>query len=322
MTAHKLLRPEEIIRLKKNATAISLTVGGLMLFIKIGAWAITDSVSVLTSLMDAIFDSAVGVMNYLAVRQALRPANRFFRFGFGKLEPLAALAESVFLAGVAIMIVIEAINRFGHPYLVANTGWGILAMWCVIVLTSGLVLYQRHIIRLTGSLVIQADSIHYATDIVTHLGILASLFFSGMMGATWIDPTFAVGIACYLIWNAKEIFSESLGIILDRELSIEERNKIRDTALSHPQVHDIHDLRTRSSGGQIFIQLHVEMDPDLSLRAAYGYSEEIIDRILEVLPNAEIQIHEEPIGMPRYRSWCQKAGLPETNFSESVENEE
>jgi len=286
-----------------------------LFFVKVGAWAVTDSVSVLTSLMDSVFDNAVGVMNFLAIRQALRPADRSFRFGFGKIEPLAALAESVFLAGVAAMIVVEAINRFGHPYPVTHAGWGIGAMGVVIVLTGGLVLYQRHVIRLTGSLVVRADSLHYATDIVTHLGIIASLLLSGMVGTVWVDPAFAVGIACYLIWNAKGIFGESLAIILDCEISVEERHKIRDAALSHPQVHGVHDLRTRSSGAQIFIQLHVEMDPDLSLRDAHRYAEETIDCILVAFPNAEVQVHEEPVGMPRHRSWCRKAGLPPANFA-------
>ncbi|CAK0743773.1 ferrous-iron efflux pump FieF [Gammaproteobacteria bacterium] len=215
------LQTEEITRLKKRATVMSLAIGGLLFFVKVGAWAITDSVSVLTSLMDSVFDNAVGVMNFLAVRQALRPADRFFRFGFGKIEPLAALAESVFLAGVAVMIIVEAINRLGHPYPVTHAGWGIGAMGIVILLTGGLVLYQRHVIRLTGSLVVRADSLHYATDIVTHLGIIASLLLSGMVGAVWVDPIFAVGIAGYLIWNAKGIFGESLGIVLDRELFLQ-----------------------------------------------------------------------------------------------------
>lgn len=293
---------------------MSLAVGGVMLFLKVGAWVVTDSISVLTSLMDSVFDNAVGLMNFWAVRQALRPADRFFRFGFGKVEPLSALAESVFLVGVAIMIVIEAIERFGHPYPVAHTDWGIGAMVGVIFLTGGLVLYQRHVIRLTGSLVVRADSLHYSTDIVTHTGIIASLVLSGMVGAVWVDPAFAVGIALYLVWNAKGIFVESLGIVLDRELTIEDRHKIRDIALSHPQIHDVHDLRTRSSGRQIFIQLHVEMDPDLPLRDAHRYAEETIDRILAAFPDAEVQVHQEPTGLPRHRSWCQKAGLPPAAF--------
>ncbi|MEO5336091.1 MAG: cation diffusion facilitator family transporter [Magnetospirillum sp. WYHS-4] len=282
---------------------------------KVGAWAATSSVSVLTSLMDSVLDNSVALLNFLAVRQAVRQADRFHRFGFGKVEPLASLVESVFLVGVAIMIVIEAIDRFGHPHSIARAEWGIGAMAGVIVLTGGLVLYQRHVVRLTGSLILRADSVHYSTDILTHLGIILSLALSGLGGLLWVDALFALGIAIYLAWNARSIFIDALGALLDRELCDEERHKIRNLALSHPEVHGVHDLRTRSSGDRLFIQLHVEMAPDLPLRDAHRYAEETIDVILAAYPNAEVQVHEEPVGMPRHRSWCRQAGLPTPEFA-------
>ena len=133
--------PDEVARLKKAATAAALAVGIVMLGMKLGAWVMTDSVSVLTSLMDSILDCSVGMINFMAVRKALSPANRFHRFGFGKIEPLAALSEAVFLLGVAIMILIEAIDRFRYPHPVANVDLGAWAMVMVIAMTSGLLLY-------------------------------------------------------------------------------------------------------------------------------------------------------------------------------------
>jgi ferrous-iron efflux pump FieF len=300
--------PEEVGRLKKAATTAALAVGTVMLGMKIGAWAMTDSMSVLTSLMDSILDCSVGVTNFTAVRKALSPASRSHRFGFGKIEPLAALAEAVFLFGVAIMILIEAVDRLRYPHPVANTEWGAWAMAGVIVLTGGLLAYQRHVIRLTGSLVVRAEAIHYTTDVVIHVGIIISLLLTGLAGMTWVDSAFALGVAVYLALNAKTILGESVGILLDRELSDAERHKIRDLALSHPEVKGVHDLRTRSAGPQIFIQLHVEMNPDLSLHDAHRYTEETIDIILAAYPSAEVQVHEEPVGMSRHRSWCGMTG--------------
>ena len=186
----------------------------------------------------------------------------------------------------------------------------------VIVLTGGLLAYQRHVIRMTGSLVVRAEALHYTTDIVIHAGIIVSLLLSGLAGMTWVDSAFALVVAVYLAWNAKAILSESMGILLDRELSDDERRKIRDLALSHPEVQGVHDLRTRSAGAQIFIQLHVEMNPELSLHDAHQYAEETIDLILADYPSAEVQVHEEPVGLPRHRSWCggvgQHSGLAPT----------
>ena len=300
--------PDEVARLKKAATAAALAVGIVMLGMKLGAWVMTDSVSVLTSLMDSILDCSVGMINFMAVRKALSPANRFHRFGFGKIEPLAALSEAVFLLGVAIMILIEAIDRFRYPHPVANVDLGAWAMVMVIAMTSGLLLYQRQVIRKTGSLVVRAEAIHYMSDVAIHLGIIISLLLSGLAGMTWVDSAFACSVAAFLSWSAKAILGESVGILLDRELSDDERHNVRNLALSHPEVKDVHDLRTRSAGAQIFIQLHVEMNPDLPLRDAHQYAEETIDLILAAYPGADVQVHEEPVGMPRHRSWCGGAG--------------
>jgi ferrous-iron efflux pump FieF len=178
----------------------------------------------------------------------------------------------------------------------------------VIALTAGLLLYQRHVIRRTGSLLVRAEAIHYTSDVAIHVGIIISLLLSGLGGMTWVDSAFACGVAAYLSWSAQGILGESVGILLDRELSDDERHNIRNLALSHPEVKQVHDLRTRSAGAQIFIQLHVEMNPDLPLRDAHHYAEETIDLILAAYPGAEVQVHEEPVGMPRHRSWCGGAG--------------
>ncbi len=301
--------PEEIARLKKAATALALTIGIIALGMKVGAWAVTHSVSVLSALMDSVLDSIMALVNFLAVRKALMPADRFHRFGFGKFEPLASLAQSAFIIGVAVVIAFEAVDRFIHPHPVANAELGIAAIAGVLALMIGLALYQQHVIRLTGSIVVRADSLHIKADVMMHMGVILSLLLSSFGSITWADSAIALFIAAFLAWNGMGIFTESMGILLDRELSDDERHKIRDIALSHPDIYGVHDLRTRSSGEQIFIQLHVEMKPDTPLSDAHQFVEEAVDSILEAYPNAEVQVHEEPVGMPRHRSWCRKAGL-------------
>nr|CAV30750.1 Cation efflux protein [Magnetovibrio blakemorei] len=323
MMAKLNLHAEDIARLKKNATALSLVIGAIMLSMKVGAWLATGSVSVLSALMDSILDNVMGVVNFLAVRRALQPADPAHRFGFSKFEPLASLAQSAFIIGAAIMIAFEAVDRFLHPHSIEHADWGIASMVGVIVLMVGLVAYQQKVIRLTGSLVVKADSLHYKADVMMHVGIVVSLLIASAGGVAWIDSVIALIIAAYLSWNAKEILGEAISILLDHELSDEVRHQIRNIALSHPCIHDVHDLRTRSAGDQIFIQLHVEMDPDLSLKDAHRFAEEAIDKILEVFPNAEVQVHQEPLGMPRHRSWCRKAGLHPSpgEFGEAQPNE-
>lgn len=295
--------PERIAKLKKSATGLSLAFGLTMFGIKVTAWIATGSVSVLSSVMDSLLDNTMALINFLAVRQALYPADREHRFGHGKFEPLASLAQSAFMVGVAIMIMIEAVDRLSHPQPIGNMELGIGAMVLVIVLIIALVIYQQHVIRLTDSIVVRADSLHYKSDVMMHIGIILSLVFAGALDIHWADSAFALGIALFLLWGAKGIFVEALNILVDRELPEEKRSRIREIALSHPEVHDIHDFRTRSSGDQIFIQLHIEMDPEMKLSAAYQVAEDVIDNILQTFPNAEVQVHQEPQGMPRHRSW-------------------
>ncbi len=306
------LPPEEIARLKRAATSLALVIGVIMLGMKVGAWALTHSVSVLSALMDSVLDSIMAIVNFMAIRKALIPADRFHRFGFGKFEQLAALAQAAFIIGAAFVIVFEAIDRFIHPHEVGNAEWGVAFIVGVLILLTGLALYQQHVVRLTGSIVVRADSVHIKGDVLMHLGVIISLLIGSMGGIPWADSAIALCIAAFLFWNAKGIFNESLGILLDRELSDEERHKIRDIALSHPHIHGVHDLRTRSSGERMFIQLHVEMAPDIPLKDAHSFAEEAIDSILETYPNAEVQVHQEPLGMPRHRSWCREAGLQPT----------
>jgi ferrous-iron efflux pump FieF len=298
------LSPEQVIKLKKSATGWSLTVGFTMLFIKIGAWIATGSVSVLSSVMDSLMDNVMGLVNFLSVRQGSRPADREHRFGYGKLEPLASLAQAAFMVGVAIMIMIEAVDRLSHPQPLENADLGMGAMVLVIAMIIGLVLYQQRVIRLTGSIVVRADSLHYKADVMMHGAIIISLLLTGRLGIEWADSAFAFGVALFLLWGAKGILIEALNILVDRELPEEERLRIRGIALSHPEVQDIHDLRTRSSGERVFVQLHMEMAPEIRLSRAHEAAEDVIDGILEVYPDAEVQVHEEPLGMPRHRSWC------------------
>ncbi|MFN3077432.1 MAG: cation diffusion facilitator family transporter [Alphaproteobacteria bacterium] len=301
-------------RLKARATAFSLTVALVIMGLKAATWLATGSVSVLSVLMDSVMDTFMGLLNYLAVRQAQKPPDRRFRFGYGKMEPLASLAQSMFMIGAALAIAMEALYRLFTPYRVAHADIAIGTMVVSLALTGGLVLYQRHVIRLTGSTVVRADSLHYRTDMLMYVGVIVSLLFSGIRGIGWADPVIALAIAAYLAASAKGILVESTEMLLDKELPIEDRRRIHAIALAHPSVRAIHDLRTRLSGENVFIQLHAEMDGDLPLIASHQYTDEVIDLILEAYPNAEVQVHQEPIGMPRHRSWCHKAGVVPPRF--------
>lgn len=284
-------------RLMRLATYASVSVALTLICAKLVAWYATDSVSIFSTLIDSLLDGAASVISLVAVRHALEPADREHRFGHGKAESLAGLAQSAFICGSAVFLLLEAGERLLHPREVANLDIGFLVMAVSIVLTVLLVAFQRYVIARTGSVAIAADSLHYKMDILVNFGVVGSLIIVSQLGWLWADPVIAVVIAGYIIYGAWSIAAASLQVLMDQELPDDERMKIRDIALAHPDVLGIHDLRTRSSGLSIFIQLHLELDGDMALMRAHNIADEVEDSIMEAYPHAEVITHQDPEGI-------------------------
>lgn len=288
---------EQGARLRRLATRASVAVALVLIVAKLGGYLLTDSVSLLSSLIDSSTDLLASLVSLVGVRHALRPADLSHRYGHGKAEPLAALAQSAFVAGSAVFLTYEAINRLIHPEPVMDGMVGIAVMVLAILLTSGLVLLQAHVVRRTGSLAIGADSLHYRADLFTNLAIIAALLLTEATGWVLFDPLFALAIAAFLVYGASMIARSSLDSLMDRELSEEERSRIEAIVMAHPETRGLHDLRTRSSGSSRFIELHLELDSHLTLEQAHVFTDEVEGALARAFPDAEILIHQEPAGL-------------------------
>lgn len=304
MTANGIA-PESAQRLMRLATYASVSVAGVLIAIKIGSWLMTESVSLLSTLVDSLLDAVASVFNLVAVHHALQPADREHRFGHGKAEPLAGLAQAAFIAGTAAFLLFQAVERMVHPRPIANVEIGIAAMAFSIVLTFALVMFQRYVVRKTGSVAIGADQLHYQGDLLTNASVIVSLVLATRFGIGVADPLFAIAIAFYIVWSARTIAIDSLNLLMDRELRDEDRRKIRAICDAHPEVRGVHDLRTRSSGQQVFIQLHLELDGAMTLHDVHEVSETVMHEIEAAFPNAEVIIHEDPEGVPEPRKTFQ-----------------
>ena len=287
----------EAARLMRQATYASVSVAGVLIAAKMAAWLATDSVSMLSTLLDSVLDAAASMVNLVAVRHALVPADREHRFGHGKAEPLAALGQSAFVAGSAVLLIVEVVRRLWRPHPIENGDIGIVVMLGSIVITAGLVMFQRHVVRKTGSLAISADRLHYVGDVLVNGGVLLALVLTGLTGWTLIDPIFGAVIAVYILHTAWRIARSSLDMLMDRELPDEDRKRIRALATSHPNVKALHELRTRASGPAIFIQFHLEMDGAMSLYEAHRVADQVEEKVLAAFPGAEIIIHQDPSGV-------------------------
>src|SRR6516225_6276274 len=301
-TAFPLIHGPPAHRLRRLATYASVAVAALLISVKFAAWLETGSVALLSSLVDSLLDAAASMVNLIAVRHAMSPADREHRFGHGKAEPLAVLGQSAFITGSAMLLFAEAVRRLIWPLPVDNPPAGIVVMIFSIVVTIGLVLYQRHVVRHTGSIAISADELHYRSDVVLNLGVIAALVLSSALDFPILDPLFGAAIGVWIVYSAVRLARLSLFQLMDHELPDDEREKIREIAQSHPDVVAAHDLRTRVAGPTAFIQLHIEMDGALSLLQAHEISDEVEAKLGAAYPNAEIIIHQDPEGIEEPRS--------------------
>ena len=289
--------PERARLLMRRATNLAVAAAALMIVGKLGAWLATDSVSILSSLADSVMDVLASLINLFAVRQALQPPDREHRFGHGKAEPLAGLGQALFISASAIFLIVEAVGRILEPEPIARAPVGIGVMVFATIVTTALVTYQRRVVRLTGSTAIRADALHYASDILMNIGVIAALALAMTVGWGLADPIIALVIAAVIIHAAVRVARSAIQQLMDREFPEQDRERIRQIVLEHPDVRNCHDLRTRRSGIDSFIQVHVEMDSSLTLLRAHEISDDVEARIRKVFPHAEVLIHADPEGI-------------------------
>jgi ferrous-iron efflux pump FieF len=288
-------------RLKRWASVASLSVATILISLKFFAFLGTNSVSMLSSLMDSCFDMLASLVALISVTQAASPADRDHRFGHGKIEALGALAQSLFVLGSALFLFAESMRRFFRPITPEDPGFGIAVMIVSIVLTTCLIAYQRFVIRRTQSVIVAADSLHYTGDVLMNLGVLAALALGYLTKWPYFDPLFAFAIAIRLLMGAWEIGKTSFDILLDKELPDAERQKIKDIVKSHARVRGIHDLRTRSTGERVFMEFHIEVDPVMTIAEVHDVMDDVEIMLFAAFEKAEVLIHPEPEGLDDHR---------------------
>lgn len=285
----------------QRASYASVFVASILIIAKFVVGLVTGSVAILSSLMDSVLDLVSSVINLVAIRQAVQPADIQHRFGHGKAEAIAGLLQAAGIAASALFILFQAVERLITPQLVEQANVGIMVMVFSTVMTGFLVLYQSRVIKKTMSLAVSADSLHYKGDLFTNVGIIIALILVGYWDLHWADPVMAVMVAAYLGWNGRTILMEALDVLMDSELPEEERREIVALIKENEHVVDVHDLRTRSAGQTVYLQFHIELSPDISLQDAHNISDDVEDMLFEHYPGAEVIIHSDPLGVSERR---------------------
>jgi len=284
-------------RLRRYATYASVSVAAILIAAKLAAYLMTESVSILSSLIDSSTDLMASIVTLLGVRHALRPPDAHHRYGHGKAEALAALSQAAFIGGSAVLLSVEAVRRLFHPEPVSEGTVGIAVMILSIALTAGLLSFQRRVQIATGSVAIGADRLHYSGDLLMNGAVILAILLTGWTGIAAFDPLFGLGIAAFLLYGAKGVASDALNVLMDRELPEAERVRIAALVMEEPGARGLHDLRTRNAGTGSFIELHLELDGDLTLTAAHEVADRVELRLRAAYTNAEVLVHQEPAGL-------------------------
>lgn len=279
----------------RRASLLTLAGVGFLIGIKLVAWLATDSLSLLSSLVDSSMDLLASLTNFFAIRYALVPPDHEHRFGHGKVEYIAGMGQALFISVTAVWIAIEAVGRFFDPVPVERGMVGIGVMLVSIVVTLGMVSYQRRVIARTDSMAVRADYVHYVMDVLANGAVIIAIILSVWLGWIWADPLFALAIAAYILHGAWKVGSASFQNLMDREFGDDERGAIVQAVLAHPQVQGMHALKTRRSGLLSFIQLNIDVDGTLPLVEAHRITEEVEAAVQALHPHAEVLIHTDPV---------------------------
>jgi len=289
-----MITPAEHQRLLRLATRASLAVASILVVSKALAWWLSGSVSLLAGLTDSALDAVASFLNLLAVHYALRPADDNHRFGHGKAEALAGMAQALFIGVSAVLIGVQAVERLQTPQPLGDTGVGIAVMLLSLALTVALLALQHKVIRLTGSTAVRADSLHYRSDLLLNGSILLALLLT-QFGWSQLDALFGLGIAFYILWSALQIARESTAILMDKELPGDVGEAMSALVLAIPGVKGVHDVRTRVSGNQWFVQLHLELPGELALHEAHSLCVAASEVIRQRYPQADVMVHADPV---------------------------
>lgn len=282
--------------LTQRAALASVSMAIFLLGLK--GWAAwqTGSVSMLGSLADTTLDIVASLVTLFSVRLAAQPADDDHAYGHGKAEALAALFQTGIISASALAIGWRGLSLIGDSRALESPGLGIVVSLVAIVATLGLVSFQRYVVRKTGSVAIQADRGHYASDLVLNASVIAALFLDSILHIHGADPVFGIGIGLWLLWHAKEVAVHAVDQLMDKEWPEDKRERFLAVAQSHPELKGIHDLRTRSSGAHEFVQFHVWVDPGMTVLEAHRVMDEVEARLMIEFPGTEILIHPDPEG--------------------------
>ncbi|HNN56148.1 MAG TPA: cation diffusion facilitator family transporter [Novosphingobium sp.] len=283
--------------LNRSAALASIAVALLLVALKVWAVVSTGSTAMLGSLADTTLDLIASIATLAGVWVAAQPADDKHRFGHGKAEALAAMFQVVLISISALTLAFRAVDQWIAGARPEGAEGGIAVSMLAISATFALLAWQRHVIARTGSIAIATDHVHYKSDLLLNLAVIAALALDQYAGIAGADAVFGLGIALWLGWGAWGASQAAIEQLMDHEWPEEKKARFLEVVARHPELRGLHDLRTRTSGNRDFVQFHVAVDPQMTIAAAHDVMDEIEAKLCAEFPGVEILIHPDPEGL-------------------------
>ena len=284
-------------KLNRSAAYASIAVASLLVGLKFWAVWSTQSTAMLGSLADTVLDLVASLATLAGVWIAAQPADEEHRFGHGKAEALSAMFQVVLISISALTLAVRAAGQLVAGARPGGASEGIAVSGIAIVATLGLLAWQRRVIASTGSVAIATDHLHYKSDLLLNLAVIAALALDRYIGVPWADAAFGLLIALWLGWGAWHASTEAIDHLMDREWPDDRKARFLEVVARHPELKGLHDLRTRTSGNHDFVQFHMSVDPDMTVRAVHVVMDDIEAKLASEFPGTEFLIHPDPEGL-------------------------
>ena len=280
---------------KQKAALLSILSNGAQVVGKLVVGTMSGSVAVVSEAVHSATDLVASVIAYLSVQASDTPPDEDHPFGHGKIESISSLAEAVLIFAAGLYVIYEAVLKLNanHP-APANVKIAIGVMGFSALSNFFLARHLRRVGLETDSQALVADAHHLNTDVLTSVGVFTGLILTHFTRLPWLDPVTGLVVAGLILRAGYLLCRDSILPLMDTRLPVSEEDLIRQVLNDEPRVLGYHKLRTRKSGSQRHVDIHVQIDDECTLVEAHDFTEELEDMIRKVLPALFINIHIEP----------------------------
>ena len=289
------MKMEHIREIKSRAALYSIISNSTLIALKFIAGLMTGSVSIISEAAHSFVDLLAAIIAFFSVRYSSQPADTQHPYGHGKIENISGTIEAILIFLAAGYIIYESVKKILKGVVLESLGYGIFVMFVSVIVNIVVSKYLMKIARKTSSIALEADAAHLITDVYTSAGVFAGLFVVKLTGFNILDPVIAIGVALFIVRAAYLITKKSILDLMDYTIPEEEAEKIREILNEHQDKFiSYHKFRSRKSGSERYIDLHLVMSNGISLNDAHDFCTHLEKDIKKILPDSTITIHVEP----------------------------